>query len=258
MADRLRKRVDVLGVGVDPVELGGVLRTVEEFIHSGEKKTVHYANVYCVNIAGRDAEYREILNRADLVYCDGYGVVLGAKITGRTIPGRMTGADWVYDLGEFCQERGYSLYLLGSRPGVSEKAAERLRAIYPSLKISGVHHGYLTNDEGVSEAIRDVNSCRPDILLVGMGSPLQEKFIYHYRQRIEVPVCWSVGALFDFVAGVVPRAPNWMLDNGLEWLFRLLYEPRRMWDRYLIGNTAFLLKVIGVRMKGNRITERTE
>ncbi len=252
MADRHEHRVDVLGVGVDPVELQEVLLTVEEFIRLGEKKTVHYANVYCVNLAGLDKEYREILNRADLVYCDGYGVVLGAKIMGEILPGRMTGADWIYDLAEFCQEKGYSLYLLGCRPGVSEEAARRLQDIYPSLKISGVHHGYLKDEEQVVEAIKDVNSSKPDILLVGMGSPLQEKFIYRNRQSIEVPVCWAVGALFDYVANVVPRAPNWMLDNGLEWLFRLLYEPGRMWNRYLVGNTVFLLKVIKARVMGSQ------
>jgi N-acetylglucosaminyldiphosphoundecaprenol N-acetyl-beta-D-mannosaminyltransferase len=249
MTNNRKTRIDILGVGVDPLALDEVLQTVEGFILSGERKTVNYANVYCVNVACKDTEFRKILNHADLVYSDGFGVVLGAKITGKSLPGRMTGADWIHDLAKFCQERGYSIYLLGSKPGISEKAEQRLKELYPSLKISGVHHGYLTNDQIISEVIRDVNTSRPDILLVGMGSPLQEKFIHRYRSRIEVPVCWSVGALFDFVAGIVPRAPKWMLDNGLEWLFRLLYEPRRMWNRYLVGNTVFLLKIIGVRLK---------
>ncbi len=248
MTDPVRKRVDVLGVKVDPLELRQVLLRVEEFIQSGDKRTVLYANVYCVNVAGVDREYRRILNLADLVYCDGYGVVLGARIIGGHIPERMTGADWIFDLGNFCQEKGYSLFLLGSRPGVPEKTASRLRDLYPSLKISGVHHGYLTDEDEIARAIETVNSKRPDILLVGMGSPIQEKFIFHNRERIDAPVCWAVGALFDFTAGVVPRAPRWMLDNGLEWLFRLIYEPGRMWNRYLVGNTRFLARVLVARL----------
>ncbi len=250
MMDLREKRVSVLGVGVDPLELREVLLTVEKFIRSGEKKTVNYANVYTVNIALRDMGFRDILNRSDLVYCDGYGVVLGAKILGGRLPGRMTGADWIYDLGSFCQGKGYSIFLLGSRPGVAEKAAKRLRSIYPTLKISGFHHGYLKEEEKAERAIQLVNRSVSDILLVGMGSPTQEKFLHRYRRRIEVPVCWSVGALFDFVAGEVPRAPKWMLDNGLEWLFRLLYEPRRMWNRYLVGNSLFLLRILKSRLKG--------
>lgn len=248
MTDSVRKRVDILGVKVDPLELGQVLLRVEEFIQSGDRKTVLYANVYCVNVAGVDREYRKILNLADLVYCDGYGVVLGARIIGGRIPERMTGADWIFDLGNFCQEKGYSIFLLGSSPGVAEETASRLRDLYPSLKISGAHHGYLTDEDKVEKAIELVNSKRPDILLVGMGSPIQEKFIFHNRERIDVPVCWAVGALFDFTAGVVPRAPRWMLDNGLEWLFRLIYEPGRMWNRYLVGNTRFLVRVVFARL----------
>ena len=251
-----RSRVDVLGVGVDPIDLRQVLSTVGEFIRSGEKKTVCYANVHCVNIARRDREFREILNGADLVYCDGFGVVLGARIMGMHLPGRMTGADWIYDLCSFCQDAGYSIYLLGSRPGVAGKAAGRLRELYPSLEIPGSHHGYLSDQREVEATIREVNGCRPDILLVGMGSPLQEKFVRRHRDRFDVPVCWTVGALFDYVAGVVPRAPRWMLDHGLEWLFRLLYEPRRMWSRYLVGNTVFLMRVLGARL--GRITTREE
>jgi N-acetylglucosaminyldiphosphoundecaprenol N-acetyl-beta-D-mannosaminyltransferase len=241
-------RVEVLGVMVDPLALDEVLETVESFIQSGEKKTVHYANVYCVNLACKDREFRGILNRADLVYCDGYGVVLGAKIIGGMIPGRMTGADWIHDLCRFCGGKGYSIYLLGSRPGVSEQAARRLRATYPSLKIVGDHHGYLNSESEIRETIEDVNARRPDILLVGMGSPLQEKFIRRYREAVDVPVCWAVGALFDFVSGLVPRAPQWMLDHGLEWLFRLLHEPGRMWGRYLVGNTVFLIRVMAARV----------
>ena len=155
----------------------------------------------------------------------------------------MTGADWIYDLARFGAENDLSLFLMGSRPGVAARAAERLRSLFPALAITGTHHGYLAEAGAAEEAIRSVNEARPDIVLVGMGTPIQEKFLRRCRDRIDAPVCWVVGALFDFVAGEVPRAPKWMLDNGLEWLFRLAYEPRRMWARYLVGNALFLWRV---------------
>ncbi len=243
------EKVDVLGVHVDPMNLRAVLETVEEFIREAGRRTVMYANVHCVSTAWRDEEYRKILNKSDLVYCDGYGIVLGAKILGEYMPERMTGADWIYDLSRLCSERGYSLFLLGGRPGVAEKAGERLRSLYEGIRIKGTHHGYLADEEMANGVIRIVNEARPDILLVGMGSPVQERFVDRYREQINAPVCWVVGALFDFVSGVVPRAPKWMLDNGLEWLFRFLYEPRRMWKRYFIGNLLFLTRVLLYRYR---------
>ncbi len=207
--------------------------------------TVMYANIHTLNTAYADPDLRCIMNAADIVYCDGAGVVLGARLLGHRLPGRMTGADWIYPLCARCALEGLSLYLLGGRPGVAEKAAQRLTALYPGLFIAGTHHGYFHDTPGATEAtIAAVNAARPDILLVGMGTPLQEKWIAAHRNALDVPVVWAVGALFDFVVGVQPRAPRWMLDHGLEWLYRLLSDPRRLWRRYLIGNPLFILRVL--------------
>jgi N-acetylglucosaminyldiphosphoundecaprenol N-acetyl-beta-D-mannosaminyltransferase len=190
-------------------------------------------------------ELRDALEEADLVYCDGYGVRLAAKALDVEIPHRMTGADWIWDLATMCERSNQSLYLLGSEPGVTREAAEALRRRFPLLTVAGSHHGYFQpgspHDDRVVE---DINERRPDIVLVGMGTPRQELWVEHNASRIDASVVWTVGALFDYVSGRIPRAPSWLADNGLEWIFRLAIEPQRMWRRYLLGNPVFISRVL--------------
>jgi N-acetylglucosaminyldiphosphoundecaprenol N-acetyl-beta-D-mannosaminyltransferase len=160
----------------------------------------------------------------------------------------MTGADWIESLCAACAEQGTMLYFLGSQPGVAARAAELLQAHHTGLRVTGTHHGYLADPAVSSAAIAAVNSARPHILLVGMGTPMQEKWIATHRSQLEVPVTWAVGALFDFVAGVQPRGPRWMLDHGLEWLCRLVADPQRLWKRYIVGNPLFLWRVFKQRL----------
>jgi len=215
--------------------------------------TVMYANAHVLNIAFRDSELRAILNQASLVYCDGAGVVLAARLLGRRLPGRMTGADWINPLCAACAETGTSLFLLGSRPGVARRAAQTLERRHPGLVIAGAHHGYLDNPRVCQQAVALANAVRPHILLAGMGTPTQEKWIAAHRHELDAPVVWAVGALFDFVTGVQPRGPRWMLDHGLEWLCRLTSDPRRLWHRYLLGNPLFLLRVLRQRFGGRAL-----
>jgi len=211
---------------------------------TGQHRMVLYANIHVLNTACGDPDLRRILNQADIVYCDGAGVQLGARLLGHCLPERMTGADWIEPLCAACAEKGVSLYFLGARPGVAAEAAARLRARHPGLRIVGAHHGYLADPAVCAGAIAAINAAHPDILLVGMGTPLQEKWIAAHRAELDVPVVWAVGALFDFVAGVQPRGPRWMLDHGLEWLCRLASDPRRLWHRYIVGNPLFILRVL--------------
>ncbi|HZS93316.1 MAG TPA: WecB/TagA/CpsF family glycosyltransferase [Chloroflexota bacterium] len=193
-----------------------------------------------MNVAYADRQYRDILNGADLVYCDGTGVRLGARIAGLTLPERMTGADWIDDLAGLAVRDGLSLFLLGGVPGSARDAAAVLTHRYPGLTVAGTADGYHLD----SESIAAINAARPDVLLVGMGTPRQERWIAEHRVAIEVPVVWAVGALFDFVSGRIPRGPAWMTEHGLEWLCRLAAEPGKLWRRYLIGNPHFLWRVL--------------
>jgi N-acetylglucosaminyldiphosphoundecaprenol N-acetyl-beta-D-mannosaminyltransferase len=191
------------------------------------------------------------LNSAEIVFCDGAGVVLGARILGNHIPQRITYADWTWQLAEFAEPRGFTLFFLGARPGVADKAAANLKARYPDLRIVGTHHGYFDKTPGSAEneaVIEQINTVRPNILIVGFGMPLQERWLMENWDRIDANVALTGGAVFDYVSGELQRAPRWMTDNGLEWLGRLLIEPRRLWRRYLIGNPLFLWRVLKQRL----------
>jgi N-acetylglucosaminyldiphosphoundecaprenol N-acetyl-beta-D-mannosaminyltransferase len=232
-----------------PIDLGRPAELLDRITGwvggSPKAHKVMYVNAHVLNQSQENPRLRAALEQADLVYCDGYGVRLAAKALSAEIPHRMTGADWIWDLAELCEERDASVYLLGCDPGVARQAGLRLRRKHPGLRVVGTHHGYFEIGSGHDErVIEDVNRCKPDILLVGMGTPKQEIWAQRTVDRLDCSVLWSVGALFDFVSGRVPRAPASLSDNGLEWIFRLAIEPQRMWRRYLVGNPVFLSRVM--------------
>ncbi|MGH2449027.1 MAG: WecB/TagA/CpsF family glycosyltransferase [Chloroflexota bacterium] len=231
--------IKLLGVRIHRLRLSELLDRTLHIIRQRGRATILYANVHCLNIAFDDRAYRDILNAADLVYCDGTGVRLGAWLAGTSLPARMTGADWIHPLADVAVQNDLSLYLLGSEAGSASDAARVLQREHPGLSIVGAGSGYgLSGDD-----IHAINVAAPDLLLVGMGSPRQEKWIADHRSELAVPVVWAVGALFDFVSGRVPRGPRWMTEHGLEWACRLAVEPKKLWRRYLVGNPQFLLRI---------------
>ncbi len=248
-------RVNVLGVGVDPITVEELQAEIRRLAASRERGTVLNVNANCLNLLYRDASLREFFGGADVVFCDGSGVMLAARILGKKIPARITYADWAWRLAAFAEAEGLSLFLLGARPGVAERAARKLRALHSDLDIAGVRHGYFDHASGSREneaVLREVNAARPDILLIGLGMPLQEIWLMHNRHRIEAGVALTGGAVFDYVSGGLRRGPRILTDNGFEWLARLTLDPRRLWRRYLLGNPLFLLRVLGQRLGEGR------
>jgi N-acetylglucosaminyldiphosphoundecaprenol N-acetyl-beta-D-mannosaminyltransferase len=231
-----------------PIDLGRpdeLLRMVTGWVGTGRRRRVMYVNAHVLNQSQDRPELRATLQEADLVYCDGYGVRIAAKALDLPTPHRMTGADWIWTLAALCEQSARSIYLLGSEPGVTREAAGRLKRWYPRLQVAGTHHGFFDIGSPHAErVVEDINERRPDIVLVGMGTPKQEDWVQAYCDRLNTDVLWTVGALFDYVSGRVPRAPGWLSDNGLEWIFRLGVEPQRMWRRYLLGNPMFLGRVL--------------
>jgi len=204
-----------------------------------------------VNLAYEQPWLRDFFDQADIVRLDGAGVRLGAWVLGYRTPPRMTWADFAWSLAELASTRGYSLFLLGARPGVAEIAGDRLKTRFPDLRIAGIHHGYFDKTPGSPEneaVIAQINAVKPNILIVGFGMPLQERWLMENWDRIDANVALTGGAVFDYVSGELKRAPRWMTDHGLEWLGRLIIEPRRLWKRYLIGNPLFLWRVLKQRL----------
>jgi N-acetylglucosaminyldiphosphoundecaprenol N-acetyl-beta-D-mannosaminyltransferase len=240
----------VFDIDIELAEPAEMLRTISGWVGAGRPHRVMYVNAHVVNQTRTIPELRQALETADLVYCDGYGVRLAARVLETPVPHRMTGADWVWGLAALCEAAGNSLYLLGSDPPAAREAAKRLHRWYPELDVVGTHHGYFDLDSPHNErVIEDINQRDPDIVMVGMGTPKQELWVQRYGERLHADVLWTVGSLLDYIAGRVPRAPRWLADNGLEWVFRFVVEPQRMWKRYLLGNPAFLSRVMSERQR---------
>ncbi|MGI8651009.1 MAG: WecB/TagA/CpsF family glycosyltransferase [Rubrobacter sp.] len=249
-------RVEVLGVGVDPLrveELGDrVLQLVRQEKTGAGPSLVLNVNAHSLNLARREKGLRRILDSAEVVFADGAGVVLAAKMAGGYLPERITYADWAWTLAQLAEREGLSLYLLGGRPGVAERASTKLLEKYPNLEIAGTQHGYFDPTHSGREnqkIVEEINAVRPDLLLVGLGMPLQEQWLLDNLYDLEARVALNCGAAFDYVSGELERGPRVLTDNGFEWLARLAIEPGRLWRRYLIGNPLFLARATNAAIK---------
>jgi N-acetylglucosaminyldiphosphoundecaprenol N-acetyl-beta-D-mannosaminyltransferase len=238
-----------------PLDLFTVTELVEYVIAaaaSGEWRIVTYANVHTANLASESSWFRNFINKeASAVFCDGFGLLLGASILGYKVNRRhrMTPPDFLEGLATVCAARNLSIYLLAGVPGVVELAAARLKNAAPSLKVHG-HHGYFAKEGAENEAVLDdINARRPDIVILGLGSPLQERWLMNNKARLNTSVYFPVGACLDYYSGHSWRGPRWLTENGFEWLCRLLSEPVRLGQRYLMGNPQFLMRVILQRLR---------
>lgn len=244
---------EILGVRVDKVDVSGLLAFIQEALDSHVPRSIFYLNVHTWNLARANPDFLRILADADVVYCDGYGIRLGGWILGESLPARMTAPELVDEVCSRCAADGRNLYILAGEEGVAKSAAEKLENRHPGLKVLGYHNGYLSDSRVDSMVVEDIRRLSPDLLIVGMGSPKQEQWIHRNLQNLNVKIAWAVGAMFDFVVGKTRRAPQWLSNYGFEWLHRFLIEPRRMWRRYLIGNTRFLAAVLAARIRGRKV-----
>jgi N-acetylglucosaminyldiphosphoundecaprenol N-acetyl-beta-D-mannosaminyltransferase len=235
--------VNILGVDIHCANLENILDTVFEWSQGEIKRSVFYVNAHCFNTAAIDNLYSQILTEADLVYPDGISVVWSSKFLGGCPLTKMTGADWIQDFCEFASSKKIKIYILGGKPGIADQAVKNLRTRYPKINILGFSDGYFI-DKSNEQTITEINELGPHVLFVGMGTPIQEKWIFEMRNKINVPVCWAVGALFDYLADVESRVPEWMYSSGLEWLWRLMVDPAGKWKRYIIGNPLFAYRIL--------------
>jgi len=244
------EHIQILGTRVTSATMEEIHRELTRIITNGGPGFILSANIHGLNLASRMKWLGDFYNRADLVEVDGAGVVLGARILGYKIHKRLTWADWGWHMAQYFAEEGHRLYLIGGVEGVAEEAAEKLIAHAPKLKICGTHHGFFMKNGIENEnVINLINKATPDILWVGMGMPLQEKWILENHKKINAKVFMPCGAAFSYLAGRESRCPKWVGEFGLEWLYRLAQEPRRMARRYIIGNFLFISKLILIRIR---------
>ena len=236
----MRKLLIIAGVPIDDMTMPEVLDQISEYIRAGTPHQIATVNADFVLKAWEDPELRQILNQADLLTADGMPLVWGARLLGVHLQGRVAGADLVPALAERGAREGWRFYMLGGREGVAALATEKLTSRYPGFNVVGM---YAPPFGPVVEMGPDINerirAARPDILLVAFGNPKQEKWISMNAADLGVPVMIGVGGSLDFAAGEIPRAPLWMQNTGLEWVFRLIQEPRRMWKRYVLDLVHF-------------------
>ncbi len=232
------EKTSIFKVRVDKISLEDTLDHCEEIIRTRVPHQIVVVNVAKLVKAKNDGDLRRIINNADLVGADGVPLVWISKLLGDPIPGRVNGTDLMEQLVKRAVEKGHSIYFLGAKPEVVRKVVQIYTEKYPNLKVAGYRDGYFRpeEEEHVAEEIRD---SKADIIFLAFGSPKKEIFVGKHLYSMNVPVVHGVGGSFDVVAGVMKRAPVWMQDWGMEWFYRFLQEPTRMWRRYLVTNAVF-------------------
>jgi N-acetylglucosaminyldiphosphoundecaprenol N-acetyl-beta-D-mannosaminyltransferase len=232
----------LFGIEISNTTLNDTLDWIAQRIHTVQPGFVAFMNPDCLNIVYRHQAYREALSHAALILPDGIGIKLACRILGIALKANVNGTDLFPKLCERAVTEGFSLYLLGAKPGIAEAVAENMQARYPGLKIAGCQHGFFAQEE-TDSIIQNINAANADILLVAFGAPKQELWLAQHQNHLTPPVRLGVGGLFDFYSGRIPRAPQWMREVGMEWSWRLLQEPSRMWRRYILGNPLFLYRI---------------
>ena len=238
-------RTEVLGVEFDAVTMAEAVERGMAMLDTASPDYVVTPNPEVVMVCREDPEAARAVANASLVLPDGIGVIYGAKMLGRPLPERVPGADFALHMMERMAASGRSVFLLGAKPGVAELAAKKLSARFPGLRIAGVHDGYFKEDGPVIDAI---NAAAPDLLLVCLGAPKQEKWMFENRDKLKVRLMAGLGGSLDVYAGVVERAPERWQRMNLEWLYRLKKEPKRLGR--MMKLPKFLVCVAGERLAG--------
>ena len=236
----MAERVNILGVDVDAVTMAEAVDVVRRAMDTRAGVMVATANAEMLMRATHDEELRRILNASALVVPDGAGTVWAARHLGHVMPERVAGYDLAQELLRCAPAEGHSVYFFGSAPGVAEKAKAKAEQLYPGIEIVGVRNGFFSPADNAA-IIAEIRAARPDLLLVALGVPKQEKWIAAHLAELDVPVAIGVGGTLDVMAGVMKRAPHWMQKAKLEWLFRGLMQPKRAGR--LLALPKFVLKV---------------
>lgn len=230
----------LFGLCINNVTVQEALAAVTKNTAAGCKR-MFFVNVNSINQSNKNPALKRAINQADIKLVDGSGVRMAARMKGIALKDNVNGTDFLPHLCRLMERNCQSVYLLGADKGIAEQAAFQIKTAFPGVRIAGYHHGYFASTD-TATVIEIINNSGADFLLVAMGSPHQELWIEANAASLNVHYAIAVGGLFDFVAGKIPRAPHWMRELGLEWIYRLMQEPRAKFSRYVIGNPQFILQ----------------
>jgi len=236
--------ITVLGIPVARLTVASALTEAQRLLAADRPALLAYVNAHSLNVAARDEQYSTVLKRADLVLNDGSGLAVAARIQGEAFPANLNGTDFTPKL---LAALDGPVFFFGGRPGVADRAAHNLADRIPGLVVAGTAHGYL-DPAGWAGLCRRIKASGARILVVALGNPAQELWLAENLAATGAGLGVAVGAFLDFAAGEVTRAPEWMRRGGIEWVYRLLREPGRLWRRYVLGNPVFLFRVLRERV----------
>ena len=238
-------RVNVLGVGVSAINMDIALARIGQALEKKEKGYVCVTGVHGVSEAQSNAEFRQILNHAFLCTPDGMPLVWVGRLQGRKEMARVYGPDLMLAVMALSEQTGWRHFFYGGANGTAKALQERLVERFPKLQVAGIYQPPFRPLDSAEQAVlqETIRLTRPDVVWVGLSTPKQERFMAEYLPKLEVTLMFGVGAAFDFLAGKVRQAPRWMQRSGLEWLFRLCCEPRRLWKRYFKNNPLFVARI---------------
>ena len=244
-------RINLMGCPVDSLDMQQTIQKIEEYIASGNMCQHVVVNASKFVEMNRDKHLRKIISNCDMINADGMPIVWASKILGNPLPCRVAGVDLFQNLIGVCADKGYKPFFFGARKEVVAKVVNELKDRYPKLEIAGYRNGYYSESEEQSIA-KQIQNSKADMLFVGFSSPMKEKFLNKWMPKMQVPFCMGVGGSFDIVAGKTKRAPLWMQESGMEWFYRILQEPKRMWKRYAKTNPKFVWMVLKEIYKKHR------
>ena len=243
MSDTLFNRIRVAGCPVDALSFDQAIEEICRRIDNKVRTHIVFINAAKIAKYRSDPQLRAVIDRADLLLADGVPVVWASRLLRRALPGRVNGTDLMEAAIAIAAKKGYRLFFLGARPEVVAKTADVFSRRYPMLQVAGLRSGYFTDKESEG-VVQEINDSGADLLLIGMSTPRKEFWVDQNLEKLKVSVAQGVGGSFDVAAGLVVRAPIWMQRSGLEWLYRLIQEPHRMWRRYLETNSVFVFLVL--------------
>ena len=242
------KRIQILNTTIDVLDFQQTIELVEKYVK--KKVPLHLMGVNSdkINELNKNERLKQIVNSCGIINADGASVIKASRYLGKKLPERVAGIDLMQSLVQLSSEKGYSVYLLGAKQEVVEKTADVLKNNYPNLKLVGIHNGYFKETDWQSIS-HEIKQCSPDFVFVGITSPMKEYLIEFLQDEGINSVFMGVGGSFDVISGNIPRAPKWMQKAGLEWFFRVIQEPKRLFKRYFVGNATFIISVIKEKNK---------